>query len=145
MIRRMTMEDIPKVAKLERDTFQDPWSENVYRKTLELDETCYLVAEENGDIIGVAGVRNILGDGEITNVMVRKDLRGNGLGRKIMLQLLEEGKKLGVIDFTLEVRKSNAPALALYEGLGFISEGIRPGFYDHPKEDAVIMWKRENS
>ena len=52
-------------------------------------------------------------------------------------------KKIGIVNYTLEVRVSNAPAIRLYESLGFESAGIRPGFYDKPKEDAMIMWKRQ--
>ena len=62
----------------------------------------------------------------------------------MMKQLLERGKGIGIKDYTLEVRAANASAIGLYEKLGFKSEGIRPGFYDEPKDDAAIYWKREN-
>ena len=61
----------------------------------------------------------------------------------MMRQLLERGRGLGIGDYTLEVRAGNAPAIGLYERLGFVSEGKRPGFYEDPKEDAVIYWKRK--
>lgn len=145
MIRRMTVKDVEIVAEMEQMIFTDPWSLNVYRQTLALDNTLYLVAcEENGDIVAVAGVQNIVGDGEITNVMVLPEYRKQGIAYELLLKLIEEGKKIGVQDFTLEVRKSNAGAIRLYEKLGFVSEGIRPGFYEHPKEDAMIMWLRHD-
>lgn len=140
----MTLDDIETVAEMEQMIFTDPWSENVYRQTLMLDDTVYVVTcDDLGNIVGVAGVRNIVGDGEITNVMVLPKNRGEGIAYNMLTRLMDEGRAIGVIDFTLEVRKSNMPAIKLYEKLGFVNEGIRPGFYEHPKEDAIIMWKRE--
>lgn len=142
MIRQMTMEDVPEVAELEKMIFTDPWSENVYRQTLEIKDTCYLITVIDDTIVAVAGVRNIVGDGEITNVMVHPDYRRKGFARAMLEELLIKGKEIGVIDFTLEVRASNKSAINLYEELGFKTEGVRPGFYQHPDEDALIMWKR---
>lgn len=141
-IRTMTYEDVPSVARLEASVFSDPWTEDVYRQTVVLEDVRYVLVLADDEIIGAAGVRNIVGDGEITNVMISPEYRRSGLAYAMLERLLEEGQKLGVIDFTLEVRASNEPAIKLYEKLGFCSEGIRPGFYEHPKEDAVIMWKR---
>lgn len=142
MIRQMTMEDVPEVAELEKMIFTDPWSENVYRQTLGIKDTCYLITVIDDTIVAVAGVRNIVGDGEITNVMVHPDYRRKGFARAMLEELLIKGKEIGVIDFTLEVRASNKSAINLYEELGFKTEGVRPGFYQHPDEDALIMWKR---
>ncbi|MBQ7425005.1 MAG: GNAT family N-acetyltransferase, partial [Lachnospiraceae bacterium] len=85
------------------------------------------------------------GDGEITNVSVSGDVRRQGVAYKMLRQLLERGAGIGIQDFTLEVRATNTPAVRLYEKLGFKSEGRRPGFYDEPKDDAVIYWKRKDS
>ncbi len=141
-IRIMTEADIPRVAELEKLIFTDPWSEKVYRETFALPDVEYVVVcdDETSDIVGAAGVRNIVGTGEITNVMLLPEYRGRGLGKRMLSELLERGKKLGANDFTLEVRKSNETAIGLYERLGFESAGIRPGFYQNPAEDAVIMW-----
>lgn len=152
----MTPDDIKCAAYLEQMIFSDPWSEKVYRETLELEGVVYLVAEDDDaeselnntpacKIIGLAGVRNIVGDGEITNVMVIPEYRGRGCAYKILSQLIVEGEGLGVRDFTLEVRASNEPAIKLYEKLGFVTEGVRRGYYEHPKEDALIMWKRKDT
>ena len=61
----------------------------------------------------------------------------------MLLKLMEEGYRMGVEAFTLEVRKSNEAAIHLYEKLGFVTEGIRKNFYEEPTEDALIMWKRQ--
>lgn len=141
-IRIMTGEDIGSVAQLEQETFTEPWSENVYRQTVALDGVVYVVAEDGNRIVGACGVRNISGEGEITNVMTRTEYRRQKIAEKMLARLLSEGEKIGIADFTLEVRKSNYPAILLYEKLGFETEGVRPGFYSHPSEDALIMWKR---
>lgn len=141
-IRKMTEEDAKYLAQIEEATFSMPWKVCDFLEMIAHDEVEYLVVTLDGEIIGGAGIRNILGDGEITNVVIREDMRGNGYSSMLMERLLEVGRGLGATQFTLEVRVSNAPAIGLYEKMGFVSEGVRPGFYDKPKEDALIMWKR---
>lgn len=138
----MTEADIPRVAELEKLIFTDPWSEKVYRETFTIPGVEYVVVcdDDTGEIVGAAGVRNIVGTGEITNVMLLPEYRGRGIGKQMLTQLLERGRKLGANDFTLEVRESNTVAITLYESLGFESAGKRPGFYSNPAEDAVIYW-----
>ena len=140
VLRTMTEEDIPYVARMEETVFPDPWSEKVYRETFALPDTRYVAAELDGRIVGAAGVRNIAGTGEITNVMVLPGFRRKGIAGMMMKELLEMGKMLGAKEFTLEVRAGNKAAIRLYENLGFVSEGIRPGFYRNPPEDAIIYW-----
>ena len=72
---------------------------------------------------------------------VSGDCRREGVAYKMLKQLLERGHGIGIKDYTLEVRAKNTPAIGLYERLGFVNEGVRPGFYDEPKDDAVIYWK----
>lgn len=142
MIRRMAQDDLDQVAANEALCFSMPWSRTALEQTLSKKEAVYLVAEEDGRIVGHCGVTNIVGEGEITNVAVHPDYRGKGIGWELLAALLAEGKKAGITAFTLEVRAGNQPAVHLYEKAGFVSAGIRPGFYDRPKEDALIMWKR---
>lgn len=142
IIRKMTDEDAVYLAAIEEETFSMPWKVNDFLEMNAHDEVTYLVAEIDGRIIGGCGIRNICGDGEITNVVIQEAFRGNGYSSIMLSRLLEEGRKLGANEFTLEVRASNKPAIGLYEKLGFISEGVRPRFYEKPGEDALIMWKR---
>ena len=139
-IRTMTLQDIPRVAAMEKMIFSDPWSEKVYEETLRLPEAEYVIAQSGEMIAGAAGVRNIVGTGEITNVMVLPEYRRQGIGRMMMEEVLNRGRALGADEFTLEVRAGNAAAIGLYESLGFVSEGVRPRFYRNPVEDALIMW-----
>lgn len=98
--------------------------------------------EEGRRVIGVCGLRNIAGEGEITNVSVDIRYRQKGVAAAMLQRALEDGAELGIEAFTLEVRCGNLPAIRLYEKFGFAGEGVRRGFYENPKEDALIMWKR---
>ena len=148
-IRRMTREDLDQVLEIERACFSDPWSRDAFTATLLLPYAYYFVAEitrENGEtrIVGECGVRDIIGEGEITNVAVHRDFRGKGIARRMMETLLTESAAKGITAFTLEVRAGNDAAVSLYRKLGFRTEGVRTGFYEKPVEDALIMWRRES-
>ncbi len=145
---RMKMTDCKRAAELESGIFGgDAWTEEDFRESLCCDYAVYAVARDtvSGEVVACAGVRNMCGDGDITNVLVDSAYRGQGIAEHLMKYLMEEGEKAGVRNFTLEARASNIPAIRLYEKLGFVSEGKRPGFYDNPKEDAVIFWKRKDN
>lgn len=143
MIRRMEASDIPSVADLEKMYFSVPWSEAGLLESLNMENYLFLVVEEAGEIAGYAGLSVILDEGDITNIVINERYRGRGLGRELLERLLEAGAGRGANAFTLEVRVSNESAIQLYKSMGFEEEGIRKGFYEKPKEDALIMWKRE--
>ncbi len=142
-VRRMEERDIKAAARLEAENFSVPWSEQAYADTLLCDYAYYFVAEEGREVIGVCGLRNIAGEGEITNVVVSEPFRRRGTAGMLLETVLTAGAALGIEDFTLEVRCGNRPAICLYEKFGFKNEGIRRNFYDKPKEDAIIMWRRK--
>ena len=140
--RRLRAEDVPAVSRLEEQTFSMPWSAESFFRMIEKEENAYFVAEEDGKILGGCGLLLIAGEGNITNVVVAPQARRRGIATGLLTYLLSEGDRAGLTAYTLEVRVSNAAAIGLYEKLGFVSEGIRPNFYEKPREDAVIMWKR---
>jgi ribosomal-protein-alanine acetyltransferase len=117
-----------------------PWKRDDFADLLDKPDRGYLVAESAGRIVGGAAYRNIAGDVEITNVEIKEGYRGRGLSKMLLKELIKTGRSIGGKQFTLEVRAGNMPAIALYESLGFVREGIRPGFYEQPREDAIIMW-----
>ncbi len=143
VIRPMTKEDVPAVSRLEEAVFSMPWSPDAFLDMVEREDSLYVVAVAKEEPIGCCGVTNACGDGDINNVVVDEAWRNRGVGRKMLEVLMEQGREIGIENYTLEVRVSNAPAIHLYEKLGFVSAGIRPGFYDKPREDAMIMWKRQ--
>lgn len=142
VIKTLTEEYVDQVCVLEEEAFSMPWHKESFLEMIRNKDACYLVGLVGEEVVASCGLRNILGEGEITNVVTKSTKRGTGIGRKMLLQLLEEGRKLGAEAFTLEVRKSNHAAIGLYESLGFVTEGIRKNFYEKPTEDALIMWKR---
>ena len=142
IIKPLTEEYVDQVCVLEEEAFSMPWHKESFLEMIANENACYLVALVGEEVVASCGLRHIVGEGEITNVVTKGTMRGKGIGRQILLQLLEEGAKMGAEAFTLEVRVSNAPAIHLYESLGFVSEGVRKNFYEEPTEDALIMWKR---
>ena len=100
------------------------------------------MAEEDGELLGGCGVLLIVGEGNITNVVIKPEARNRGIGTGLLQYLIEEGYRERLNAFTLEVRVSNQAAIHVYEKVGFVSEGVRPHFYEKPTEDALIMWKR---
>ncbi len=140
--RAMTPADVPFISRLEEETFSMPWSEASFLQMIEQEDARYFVAEEDGQLLGGCGLLLIAGEGNITNVAVAKEARRRGVGTGLLRHLLSEGEKEGLSAYTLEVRVSNTAAIGLYRKLGFVSEGIRPNFYEKPVEDAMIMWKR---
>ena len=140
IIRKMEERDIKEVAAIEEETFSSPWSADSFSKESKNKNNIYLVVEDNGEIIGYCGLWGVAGEGQITNVAVRKDNRNRGVGRIMLTKLLELGVNQGLESFTLEVRESNKSALHVYQSLGFYSVGIRKNFYTGPTENAVIVW-----
>ncbi|MCM1123822.1 MAG: tRNA (adenosine(37)-N6)-threonylcarbamoyltransferase complex dimerization subunit type 1 TsaB [Eubacterium sp.] len=140
--RRMTPEDVPFISKLEEETFSMPWSADSFLEMISKDDARYYVAEKDGQLLGGCGVLMIAGEGNITNVVIAPEARNRGIGTGMLRHLMKEGGREGLTAYTLEVRVSNAAAIHVYEKLGFVSEGIRPGFYEKPTEDAMIFWKR---
>lgn len=142
IIRKIESKDAEHLGALAREMFTMPWSTKAFMELAEDKNSIFLVAEKAGEIIGGCGLTHILDEGDIHNVMVAPAYRGQGIATRMLETLLEEGRNQGIRDFTLEVRVSNTPAIRVYEKLGFVSEGIRPKFYELPVEDALIMWKR---
>lgn len=141
-VRKLNPGDVEALSIIEADSFSMPWSEKDLRALLDRSYCMYLVAEAEGSVVGFCGLTNLCNEGNIDNVVVKRSCRGRGIGRRLLQELLRQGEAQGIGDFTLEVRVSNLPAIRLYEKMGFVSEGIRPRFYEKPTEDALIMWRR---
>lgn len=138
--REMTESDVAVLAELEKVNFAHPWSYESLRKEIENDASIFVVAQIDGNVAGYAGMYIIADEGDITNVVVSEEYRNKGIGHGIMQFIIQKAKLRNVNAITLEVRVSNEAAIHLYKTHGFVDSGIRPGFYDKPKEDAMIMW-----
>lgn len=140
-IRRMNEADVSRVAALEACCFRDPWSERSIASELDNPLAYWLVAVENGNVIGYVGSQTVIDEADMMNIAVSDDFRRRGVAKSLILQLVSELKQRGAVSLSLEVRNSNAPAIALYESLGFQQVGKRPNYYRNPKEDALILRK----
>ena len=130
---------IAPLAELERVCFAHPWSAQALEEELENPLALFQVAEdEDGRVLGYVGVHFVGDEGFITNVAVSPAARRRGVGRALLQALTDYGAAQGMYRITLEVRVSNTPAIALYEGMGYTRDGVRPGFYRDPAEDAAI-------
>ncbi len=139
-VRRMLMNDIDAVHRIEADTFSSPWSRGAFEDELTENKCArYLVAELNGEIVAYAGAWMVLDECHITNIAVRHDKRGMGYGRLITQSLIQYATNLGASFVTLEVRRSNVTAQNLYRSLGFTQVGCRRKYYEDNGEDAILM------
>lgn len=136
----MNADHLDEVAELERICFSVPWSRNMLAEELDNLLSAFLVAlDDNDKVVGYAGVQIILDEGYITNVAVRPECRRQGIAAKLLQVFLDFAKANKLAFLTLEVRASNYDAIALYGSRGFRSVGRRKNYYEHPKEDAIIM------
>lgn len=139
LIREMTMGDLAAVVALENANQPTPWSDKVFRDELAADNRTYLVAGE--PIVGFGGVMVIGDEAHITNLLVDPERRRQGLGRSLMLALIEAAVRNGAHHLTLEVRAENAGARELYASVGMAPVGIRRNYYGN--DDAIIMWAHD--
>ena len=129
------------VAELEKVCFSDPWSEKSISSELCNPLSLWMVAVDEGKVVGYVGSQSVLGWSDMMNLAVSPDYRRRGIGEKLVVMLVEELRNRKNTCLTLEVRVSNLSAIALYEKLGFAAVGKRPNYYHNPKEDALIMRK----
>lgn len=142
---KMNETNVEGIAELEKENFSDGWSLNSLKEEINNPNACYYVLrdDEKGKVAAAAGMIISIDTADIMNVSVKEEYRRKGLASKLLATLLEEGRKKGVKEFTLEVRENNHAARELYEKTGFVFEGIRPKFYSNPTEGAAIYWLRD--
>lgn len=147
MVRRMEKRDLLQVEAIEISLFSDAWSEQGFEDTLNSPYAISLVAiDETVDtILGYIIMYVSFEEGEISNVAVAKSAQNRGIGSALMQAILEKGLEESVTRFILEVRVSNTPAIALYKKFEFTEIGIRRGFYEKPREDALIMIREKET
>ena len=141
IITEMNAAHVPQVAKLERICFADPWSEKSVASELDNKWALWLVAVEDDRVIGYIGSQTSIDETDVMNVAVHPDFRRRGIAECLINRLVDELKQRGIHALMLEVRSSNAPAITLYEKLGFVQVGCRKNYYRNPKEDALILRK----
>lgn len=138
-IRRMEIDDLEQVVEIEKQNFSKPWTETGFFSFLLRNDTMFWVAEEEGEICGYTGVILVMDEGDITNVSVKPGMQGKGIGTMLLQEMIEKTGREGIDILHLEVRKSNDRAVALYEKLGFVQDGLRKNYYEAPTEDGILM------
>ena len=137
-IVRMNESHVTAVAELERQNFSEPWPEIAVRSELTNKLALWLVALDGEKVVGYVGSQTVLQEADMMNIAVADTHRRRGIARALVEELI---RQLDAYQLSLEVRSSNAPAIALYEALGFVQVGLRKNYYRKPKEDALILRK----
>lgn len=140
VLRVLTEDDIPAALDLEQASQIAPWSEGILRAELAAENRIYLAADEDG-LIGFGGIMLLDDEAHVTNLLVSPEWRGRGIGRRLMLGLIDRAIAAGARHLTLEVRSKNEAARTLYARLGLAPVGIRKGYYGD--DDALILWAHD--
>lgn len=140
-IREMTLDDLPAVLEIDRQSFPTPWPERSYRFELTQNPAAQLFVAENAEleVVGFLGYWLIADEVHISTFAVRPEDREQGIGEQLLVSALITARGRGAALATLEVRESNRPAIELYQKLGFESVGRRDGYYRDNGEDALLM------
>ena len=138
-IRPATHRDVAAAVELERRCFSDPWSEVAMADSFRGPGLRALVAMDPDGLQGYVVARAVAGEAEILNLAVAPEVRGRGLGGRLLDAMLDLLRRSAVREVFLEVRRGNAPAQALYCSRGFEVVGRRANYYRHPVEDAMVL------
>ena len=141
MIVPMREGHVAQVAALEKICFSDPWSEASISAELHNPLSTWFVDEKDGAVTGYIGAQAVPPEADVMNLAVAPDCRRQGIGGKLLCIITEVLHRQGIETLFLEVRPSNAAAIALYERAGFVQVGRRPKYYVNPPEDALILRK----
>lgn len=133
--------DIMNIAKLEKEAFSDAWSEQSIGETLKQKQAFITVAEQDGSVVGYCIIYHVLDEGEIARIAIDKNYRRQGIGQGLLDYTCECCMEKHIERICLDVRCGNEGAKRFYKQYGFTQDGIRKGFYENPKEDAVLMSK----
>lgn len=128
-------------ADTEKQLLSEGWSEQSIKETVQ-NGGVFLVATENQNYLGHIGLIPILDEADVTNIVVKKEAQGKGIGKKLVLAAIDFCKSKHLSSLSLEVRQQNIVAKRLYNSVGFEQVGIRKGFYKNPSDDALIMTKK---
>lgn len=138
-IEPMDLRDLEEVLQLESRAFRSPWTRGMFLVELEANSGRYLVARAGEELAGYGGIRVFVDEAHLMTLAVREDMRRRGIGTVLLAALMKEAARMGGRLMTLEVRRSNLPAISLYEGFGFRVVGVRRGYYGESGEDALVM------
>lgn len=137
-IKKMTKVHLEQIKDILQEQFDEFWNANVLDKELENSLSEYIVAIHNEEVVGYAGLWQPIDEGHITNIVTKKDKRGNHIGTKMLEEIIKLAKTKGLKSVTLEVNEHNEPAINLYKKYNFVEVGKRTKYYNNI-DDAIIM------
>ena len=140
-IRALSLADLPAIERIERRSYPTPWSRTMFAGELSKPSSLSFGAYEDDLLRGYLIVARYVDAWHVMNVAVDPAARRQGIARVLLEHLFDETADDATRGYTLEVRVSNAEAIRVYERLGFVSTGIRRGYYTDNREDALIMWR----
>ncbi|MDC3414232.1 ribosomal protein S18-alanine N-acetyltransferase [Aquibacillus sp. 3ASR75-11] len=140
-IRKMTMNDLEQVLKLEIASFAKPWTKDIFYNEIQRNQfATYYVLETEKKIIGYCGLWMIIDEAQITNIAIYPAYRGKKFGQMLFQYVLNQAKIQGANKLSLEVRVSNEAAKSMYKKFGLVPGGMRKNYYTDNNEDAIVMW-----
>jgi ribosomal-protein-alanine N-acetyltransferase len=141
-VRRLQLRDLSAIEEIERVSYPTPWSRSMFAGEIgKPTSVCLGAFDPEGDLlVGYLIVSRYVDAWHVMNVAVAPEQRRRGIAGRLLRELFERTGRDDRRGYTLEVRVSNADAIALYEKLGFRSHGVRRGYYTDNREDALIMW-----
>lgn len=143
MIRVMTEQDVDRVYEIACASLSgDAWSKALLVSAVKNEHEYCIVSDIDGEVAGFAILSIAVDTADVEDIAVEQDYRRRKIAEGLLCELMAYGISKGVREFALEVRESNAPAIALYKKNGFATEAVRKAYYKNPAEDACIMWKR---
>lgn len=138
---KMTIYDLDNIKDILLSDFDDFWSYEILKQELDCDNSYFIVAKDNNQIVGFAGLKIIIDEADIMNIVVKKDFRNKGIGSCLLDNLILCCQDLSLKIITLEVNVNNLNAISLYKKFGFEKIGVRKNYYNGI-HDAIIMTKQ---
>ena len=139
-IQKMKQEHLEQIQDILLTDFDEFWNAGVLKNELENPLSTYIVALSQGEVVGYAGLWQPDDEGHVTNIVTKKDKRGNNIGTLMLEEIIKIAKSKNMKSITLEVNVNNNIAINLYKKYGFKEVGIRPKYYNNT-DDAIIMTK----
>lgn len=137
-IHTMHVSDLDEIKENLSENFDNFWNYQIFKEELVNNNSSYLVARYNGEIVCYGGIKIVLDVADVMNIVTRKDKRNMGFGKFILNELINIAKEEGCTSITLEVNENNKPAIHLYEQFGFKQVGFRKKYYDGV-DSAILM------
>ena len=140
-VYKISLNDLESIKEILVSDFDDFWDYSILKDELSSTNSYYLVAKSDNEILGFAGIKSVLDEADIMNIVVKKSKRNSGIGSLLLKNIIELCKTLNISTLFLEVNEKNIPAILLYKKFGFKEIGFRKNYY---KENNAIVMKKEN-